>query len=87
MQEVEVRVKRMEDEMFEFVKELNKKVEQICVLDFVIEKYVKEVGEIKLQFVVIQVIVEVSVLLVVLVQFQCRLFFKYLYERIGLLKE
>lgn len=38
MQEAETRVKRMEDEMLELSKELNKKVEQIRASDVATEK-------------------------------------------------
>lgn len=87
MQEAEARVKRMEDEMLELAKELNKKVEQIRASDLATEKYVKEVGEIKSQLAATQATAEASALSAASAQSQCRLLSKHLHERTGSLKE
>ncbi|CAN7097988.1 unnamed protein product [Brassica rapa subsp. narinosa] len=86
-QEAEARVKRMEDEMLELAKELNKKVEQIRASDLATEKYVKEVGEIKSQLAATQATAEASALSAASAQSQCRLLSKHLHERTGSLKE
>ncbi|CAN6877826.1 unnamed protein product [Brassica oleracea] len=86
-QEAEARVKRMEDEMLELSKELNKKVEQIRASDVATEKYVKEVGEIKSQLAATQATAEASALSADSAYSQCRLLSKHLHERTGSLKE
>ncbi|WZZ56954.1 nuclear envelope-associated protein 3 [Brassica napus] len=86
-QEAEARVKRMEDEMLELSKELNKKVEQIRASDVATEKYVKELGEIKSQLAATQATAEASALSADSAYSQCRLLSKHLHERTGSLKE
>lgn len=86
-QEAEARVKRMEDEMLELSKELNKKVEQIRASDLATEKYVKEVGEIKSQLAATQATAEASALSADSAYSQCRLLSKHLHERTSSLKE
>ncbi|CAG7868406.1 unnamed protein product [Brassica rapa] len=86
-QEAEARVKRMEDEMLELAKELNKKVEQIRASDLATEKYVKELGEIKSQLAATHATAEASALSAESAQSQCRLLSKHLHERTSSLKE
>uniref|UniRef100_A0A1J3FGP7 Nuclear envelope-associated protein 2 n=1 Tax=Noccaea caerulescens TaxID=107243 RepID=A0A1J3FGP7_NOCCA len=86
-QEAETRAKRMEDEMLELGKELNKKVEQIRASDVATEKYVKELGEIKSQLAETHATAEASGLSAESAQSQCRLLSKQLHERTGSLKE
>ncbi|CAH8301853.1 unnamed protein product [Eruca vesicaria subsp. sativa] len=71
-QEAETRVKRMEDEMLELGKELNKKVEQIRASDVATEKCVKELGDIKSQLAATQATAEASALSAESAQSQCR---------------
>lgn len=86
-QEAETRVKRMEDEMLELSKELNKKVEQIRASDVATEKYVKELGDIKSQLAATHATAEASALSAESAQSQCILLSKHLHERTGSLKE
>ncbi|KAL0794684.1 hypothetical protein Bca101_066061 [Brassica carinata] len=86
-QEAETRVKRMDDEMLQLAKELNKKVEQIRASDVATEKYVKELGDIKSQLAATQATAEASALSAESAQSQCRLLSKHLQERTGSLKE
>ncbi|KAJ4915003.1 hypothetical protein Rs2_00553 [Raphanus sativus] len=85
--EAETRVKRMEDEMLELSKELNKKVEQIRASDVATEKYVKELGDIKSQLAATHATAEASALSAESAQSQCILLSKHLHERTGSLKE